>query len=76
MFLISKLRCTLDHHKLHDEPLIMLETSMKLHKCTKAIVMTINMGAHMRRVVVAVAAICIAQETAATSSKRKLFKSF
>ena len=77
MFLISKLRCTLDHHKLHEEPLIMLETSMKLHKCTKAIVMTINMGAHMRRVVVAVAAaICIAQETTATSSKRKLFKSF
>ena len=72
MFLISKLRCTLDHHKLHEEPLIMLETSMKLHKWTKAIVMTINMGAHMKRVV----AICITQETAATSSKRKLFKSF
>ena len=36
----------------------------------------INMRAHMRRVVVAVAAICIAQEATATSNKRKLFKSF
>ena len=51
---------------------------MKLHKYTMAIVvMTINMGAHMRRVVVvAVAAICITQEATATSSKSKLFKSF
>jgi hypothetical protein len=30
----------------------------------------------MRRVVVAVAAICITHETTATSSKRKLLKSF
>ena len=52
MFINSKLKFTLDHHKLHEEHLIMLETSMKLHKCTKAIVTTINMGAHMRRVVV------------------------
>ena len=59
MFLNSKLKFTLDHHKLHEEPLIMRETSMKLHKCTKAKVMTINMRAHMRRVVVTVAAICI-----------------
>ena len=76
MFINSKLKFTLDHHKLHEEHLIMLETSMKLHKCTKAIMMTINMGAHMRRVVVAVEAICITQEAAATSNKRKLFKSF
>ena len=62
--------------KLHEDPLIMLDTSTKHHKCTKVIVMTINMGAHMRRVVVAVEAICITQEAAATSNKRKLFKSF